>query len=279
MKIASVLLLSVSMALLGGCASTTTADHALSGTKVSAVPTVSTLKAKLPEGTISYDLYMPAGSQPAPLVVVAHGFTRHKENMVGYGQRLSAEGFVVAIPQLPSLTDNWENAHVMNHLIEYLGKNIPESPRIDTNRTGVTGISAGGLTSLLAACDNPQIKAWVGLDPVDHMGMGQAAAPRYHGASTVLRAPPTAWNGHGNALKIEAVLPNGAKDILIPDSVHIDAEIPTDILAELAIGFSKEPARQQFAEYCVQAFKETLKPVSQSSLTASPAAKPAAQVP
>jgi acetyl esterase/lipase len=255
-----------------GCSSTpATNGRSLTAT---AQPTKISGTARLTEGNIAYDLYLPAGNKPAPVILVAHGFTRRSGHMVGWGKRLSEEGYVVIIPQLPSIFDNMENARVINGIIPWLFANSPHAERMDSRRIGLMGLSSGGLNTLLAAADNPLIKLWVGLDPVDHAGLGLAAAPRYHGASVVLRAPPTAWNGNGNALLIEKVLPGPCKDILIPDSVHIDAEWPTDMFAQMAIGISTERAREAFAKNAVEQINAHFKP-SQTAELPTPATMPA----
>jgi dienelactone hydrolase len=251
MRFTLVLSLVFAAAFTPGCTSTPSTNG--QSLAASAQPTKVSGTARIKEGNIAYDLYLPGGNKPAPVILVAHGFTRRSGHMVGWGHRLSEEGYVVIIPQLPSIFDNRENARVINGIIPWLFANSPHAERMDSRRIGLMGLSAGGLNTLLAAADNPLVKLWVGLDPVDHAGLGLAAAPRYKGASVILRAPPTAWNGNGNALLIEKALPNGCKDILIPDSVHIDAEWPTDIFAELAIGISTEKAREAFARNAVDA--------------------------
>ncbi len=272
MKIALAFMLLFAAALTQGCASGPAPQaNALAG---NTVPTKVSGKASLKEGNIPYDLYLPAGNKQAPVILVAHGFTRRSGHMVGWGKRLSEEGYVVIIPQLPSIFDNMENARVINGILPWLFANSPHAERMDSRRIGLMGLSAGGLNTLLAAADNPLIKLWVGLDPVDHAGLGVAAAPRYHGASVVLRAPPTAWNGNANALLIEKALPGPCKDILIPDSVHIDAEWPTDMFAQMAIGISTDRAREAFVKNAVEQINAHFKP-SQTAELPKPATMPA----
>ena len=66
-------------------------------------------------------------------------------------------------------------------------------------RVGLMGFSAGGLATLLSAADNPAPGIWVGLDPVDHDGMGAKAAHLVKCHAVVLTSQPSACNGHGNA--------------------------------------------------------------------------------
>jgi dienelactone hydrolase len=128
------------------------------------------------------------------------------------------------------------------------------------------GFSAGGLSSLLAAADNPAIVVWVGLDPVDRNGWGAAAAARLQGRAVILRAEPSPWNAHGNAAGIERALGDRCRSTLIPGAIHIDAEWPTDRAAELLCGRSDERRRAMFVEHAIEALK--------SELMASPLSRP-----
>jgi dienelactone hydrolase len=208
--------------------------------------------------SVEYDLYLPASSHSAPLVVVAHGFSRSKTNMAGWGEKLAEEGFVAAVPTLPAWSDHQRNGRAINKLIDWLCTTSPHAQRIQKDRVGVMGFSAGGLSTLLAAADNSAIALWVGLDPVDRNGWGAAAAARLQAKAVILRAEPSPWNDNGNAATIERRLGGRCQSVRIPGAVHIDAEWPTDWAAELMCGRSDEQKRAAFVADAVTALKSVL---------------------
>src|SRR5260370_849449 len=48
---------------------------------------------KLAGEKVEVDFFLPKTSHPAPLVVVAHGFSRSRKNFEGWGQRLARAGY------------------------------------------------------------------------------------------------------------------------------------------------------------------------------------------
>jgi dienelactone hydrolase len=221
----------------------------------------------LPTGEVALDLYWPAAPQPAPLVMVAHGFLRTKANMAGWGQKLAQEGFVAAVPTLPTLSDHVRNGHALEELIDWLDGVPAYAGRIDSRRVGLMGFSAGGLSSLLAAANHPAVCIWVGLDPVDRDGLGVAAIPRLQAQAMILRAEPSAWNAQGNARDLEKALGERNRSVLIRGAIHIDAEWPTDFWAELACGASNEDKRAAFVDNALAALRAALMPTPASSVT------------
>jgi acetyl esterase/lipase len=203
-------------------------------------------------------LFVPAAAQPAPLVVIAHGWLRGRSQMAGWGQRLSEEGYIVAIPDLPTMSDHPFNGRAMNELIAWLCANPSLSGRIDRQRIGIVGFSSGGLSALLAAADNPAVRIWVGLDPVELRSLGIKAAPRFDRKAVIVRAPPSRWNHQGNVISIRQSLPSGCDDIVIPDAIHIDPEWPTDWRMEMLMGKASESRRQLFVQHALDALRGEL---------------------
>jgi len=243
------------LAILTSCASLRPAGPAL--VQGSTVP-IQELQATLPAGAVKFDLYLPAAARSAPLVVVAHGFLRTKANMAGWGKMLAAEGFVVAVPTLPTLSDHPRNARAIGELTQWLCATLPYRDHIDAGRIGFMGFSAGGLSTLLAATDDPKVKIWVGLDPVDRDGLGLAAVPRLHAQCAILRAEPSPWNAQGNSRTLIEALGPRCQTFLIPGAIHIDAEWPTDAMAELACGKSSDQCRSDFVSHALAALKASL---------------------
>ena len=246
--------------LVAGAAAAALAGCAASGApadRQAARPPSETIRVKLASGTADVDLYRPEAPGPAPLVIVAHGFSRHRHNMEGWGRHLAGEGFVVAVPDLPAWSDQARNGRFLSELRAELAGREPWSGRIDPSRVGLLGFSAGGLATLLSAAESPGLAAWVGLDPVDRDGRGAAAAPRVTCRAVVLTAEPSACNAHGNALGILAALP-GAAHFRIAGAVHVDAEWPTSALAEAVCGRSTNEKRAEFRERATAALHEAL---------------------
>jgi len=209
-------------------------------------PAFQTILVKLPAGAAHVDIYWcDAAAEPAPLVIVAHGFSRRRHNMSGWGQHLAEEGFVAAVPDLPAWSDHARNARFISQLRAHLCASEPWNRRIDPSRVGLMGFSAGGLATLLSAADNPGPGIWVGLDPVDHGGVGAKAAHLVKCHAVVLTAEPSACNGHGNARSIIAALPL-CEHFSIAKAVHVDAEWPTDLMAEAICGRSTDERRREF---------------------------------
>ena len=219
-------------------------------------PAVETIRVELPSGSAKVDIYWP-GASPAPLVIVAHGFSRHRRNMSGWGQHLAEAGFVAAVPDLPAWSDHARNGRFLSELRAYLCAGEPWKPRIDPSRVGLMGFSAGGLSTLLSAADSPGLAIWVGLDPVDRDGVGAKAAPRVQCRAVVLTAEPSSCNAEGNARDIIAALPH-CEHSSVAGAVHVDAEWPTSWMAEVVCGRSTEERRGEFRRRATAALLDAL---------------------
>src|SRR5215212_7092238 len=84
---------------------------------------------KLAGEKVEVDFFLPKSSRRAPLVVVAHGFSRSRKNFEGWGERLAQAGYFVAIPDLPSYSDHKQNGHAIEELIQLLATKRPEKLR------------------------------------------------------------------------------------------------------------------------------------------------------
>lgn len=241
----------VALLVIFACATISQADEPAKETE--------TIRVALQEGSMRVDVYWPKVDGPAPLVVAAHGFSRRRQQMAGWGRHLSEQGFVVLVPDLPKRSDHVANGRFIAELVQYAASIDDWHPRVDANRVGLIGFSAGGLSTLLAAADNPVVLIWVGLDPVDRDGLGAAAAPKVPCRTVALLAEPSPWNAHGNASGIIAALME-PEEFKVEGSVHVDAEWPTTWLAERASGKSEEAKRAEFRDFATRALVETLKP-------------------
>ena len=206
------------------------------------------LKLQVADQAVTLTLYRPAKDENAPLVVVAHGFTRSKRYMAGWGAHLASEGFFVVVPTQPGFADHELNGRVLAALVEKYR---------DKRRVALMGFSMGGLTTLLATTLTP-VDAWVGLDPVDMNGKGKVAAAKLKAPALLLLAEPEAWNMHGNANTLSEAIPGEKHLLRIPGATHLDAEWPTDLLGQLACGFVDEKRQQQFRAKATEFLKKAL---------------------
>jgi len=218
---------------------------------------IETIHVKLSAGASDVDIHWPATAVPAPLVIVAHGFFRHRHNMSAWGQHLANEGFVAAVPDLPTWSNHIRNGRFISDLRTYFCTVDSWRQRIDLSRVGLMGFSAGGLASLLSAADNPDLAIWVGLDPVDWNGIGTKVASLTYCRAVVLTAEPSACNSHGNARSIIAAMPR-CEHFRVAGAVHVDAEWPTDWIAEAVCGRSTDEKRSEFHWRAIAALHEAL---------------------
>lgn len=216
------------------------------------------LQARLPSGAVEADVYWPAAQAAAPLVIVAHGFSRNRRNMAGWGRQLAAEGFVAVVPDLPTWSDHARNGRFLTELREFLQNDAAWRQRFDPERIGLLGFSAGGLSSLLSMAESPGPVVWIGLDPVDRDGLGVRAAAAVQAEALVLTAEPSSCNADGNATAIAAALPRG-RLVHIAGAVHVDAEWPTTWLAELVCGRSTEEKQAAFRLQVTQALRQAFR--------------------
>lgn len=206
------------------------------------------LRLTLAGQTVSVTLYRPAKDDNAPLVVVAHGFTRAKRYMSGWGAELAAQGFLAVVPTQPALANHQINSSVLAALVEQYR---------EKRRVALVGFSMGGHTTLLAAQKTP-VDAWLGLDPVDMDGTAKTIAAQTKIPSAVLCAEPEMWNMKGNAAGLIAALPGPKFTMKVTGSTHLDAEWPPDLIGQIACGFVTPQYQSNFRRYALAFLKATL---------------------
>jgi len=224
---------------------------------VAAEATYESIRVQLPAGAAEVDVYWTDAAAQAPMVIVAHGFSRNRHSMAGWGAHLSRAGIVAVVPDLPTWSDHARNGRFLSELRDHVLGDVSRRQRIDPARVGLLGFSAGGLSSLLSAADSPSLAIWVGLDPVDRDGLGAKAASRVQARAVVLTAEPSACNAKGNARDMIAALPR-PDHFHLAEAVHVDAEWPTSWWAERVCGRSTEAGRAAFQVRATQALKEAL---------------------
>ena len=222
--------------------------HTLTATAPKRVATLSR-RVTLTGKEVPVDFYLPKRVRSAPVVVVAHGFTRSRLNMAGWGGLLASNGFIVAIPDLPAFANRGQNSRAISELLDLINKGEATSMPKPAGGAALIGFSMGGLSTLLAASTNHGVRCWIGLDPVDAGKKGAHAAASLSIPCAVLRAEPAAWNMRGNARQLTKALSGPFVMLRVKDATHSDPEDPTDSLAELLCGKSDARRHQTFERY------------------------------
>jgi hypothetical protein len=97
----------------------------------------SELKVKLTGKEVAVDFYLPQGLKKAPVAVVAHGFSRSRLNMAGWGGLLASNGFIVAIPDLPAWSDHERNSLAIRELLDRINsKTLVTEPACTAKELG-----------------------------------------------------------------------------------------------------------------------------------------------
>jgi pimeloyl-ACP methyl ester carboxylesterase len=221
------------------------------------------------------DFYIPNGGRDGPLVVIAHGFSRSRENFSGWGARLAKAGYLVAIPDLPSYADHKENADAIDDLVKLLLRQRPRDglPAAGGDRVALIGHSAGGLATLMAAADNPSVAMWVGLDPVDSGDVGARAAGQRSFPAVVLLAEPSRCNQRENIRDLEKNLRGPFLVARVHGAGHCDPENPTDKWCTVPCGGGYSKRRHDvFARYTLDALDAALRDDSRAKKRLSEAA-------
>ncbi len=121
------------------------------------------------------DVYLPQGlSQPAPIIIISHGFGAIKENFVFIAEHLASYGFVVLIPDhigsnlsyrqtylqgrlntllspIEFLNRTQEISFLIDQLEEVVASNSKWAKLLNVEQIGVMGHSLGGTTALALA--------------------------------------------------------------------------------------------------------------------------------
>lgn len=202
------------------------------------------------EGNVemAVDGYLPDGKKPAPVVLIAHGFTQSGAFHANQARRLAKEGYVVLVPTLARFANHAGHGKDLIALLDWADsqRTDPKSPlhgRVLTDRAAVCGHSAGGLSALLAAAADKRFRVLVLLDAVDWQGMGAKAAAGLKIPVLSVCAEPSEWNANGSPLKLAAAIPEPKRTVRIPGANHMDAQDPANRLGEWVVG-KADPAKQ-----------------------------------
>lgn len=208
---------------------------------------VETQRWSLQGETVPVDLHLPPQATRAPVVLLAHGFTRHRRVLAGWGHLLAQQGLIAVVPNLPAFADPERNARALVELADLVLAKPAFGATAPDGRLIYAGHSMGGFASLLAAARDPRALAWIGLDPVDFGGRGRQTLTHLQIPALALLAEPDAWNLNGNAGTWQDLATPSLTVLRVRGSTHCDPEHPTSRLAELACGHT-DPARRAVYE-------------------------------
>ena len=184
--------------------------------------------------TLSTEVHLSQAPGARPLVVLRHGYTSYKENMVGWAEHLATRGFVgVSFTSrdpntIDSATDGADMAAVTTWLLQRAADNAsPLFGRIDTTRVAVGGHSAGGAAATVAAKQiAPQ--ALVLIDTMDSPE-AIAAAKDVTAPTVATFAPANGCNENGDNQTTFKTVAGPRFGVFVSDSSHCDGEDPIDV--------------------------------------------------
>lgn len=116
-------------------------------------------------------IWYPTASGSYGVVAVSPGFTGTASTMYFWGERLSSHGFVVIVIETNTLYDQPDSrARQLTSALNYVvsqgnSRTSALYGKVDGNRRAVAGHSMGGGGTLIAAADNPSLKAAIPMAP------------------------------------------------------------------------------------------------------------------
>jgi MYXO-CTERM domain-containing protein len=183
---------------------------------------------------LSTDVRMPKTTGARPLVILRHGYTSYKANMIGWADHLASHGFVgVSFESRdPNNNDSATDGADMAKLVEWLVQRATDnaSPlfgRIDTARIAIGGHSAGGATAMVAA-SKVLPKVLVLLDTEDS-APALAVAKNLSAPTVALFAEASGCNEDGDNRKTFAAVTGPRFGVFVPGATHCDGEDPIDV--------------------------------------------------
>jgi len=212
---------------------------------------------------MAVDVYLPEKPRPAPVVMVAHGFTQDRKYHANHGRQLAAAGYVVLVPSLTRFSDHVGHARDLRLLLDWAEREHedPASPlhgRVRVGHAAACGHSAGGLSALLAAAADPRIRALVLLDAVDWQGLGVKAAATLKIPTLSVCAEASAWNANGSPEQLATALPEPKRTVKIPGANHLEAQDPANKLGEPLLGRTHPDRQQRFTNEMIDWIKKHL---------------------
>ncbi|PVZ11929.1 alpha/beta fold hydrolase [Actinomycetospora cinnamomea] len=195
--------------------------------------------------TLDATLWLPATTEPAPAVLVAHGFGGSKDSVAaearGWAERgyvalaWSARGFGESTGQIALNSPEYEVADA-RRLVDRLAarpevrRDAPGDPRV-----GVTGASYGGALALLLAGTDPRVDATIPL--ITWNDLGQALFPGRAGEVPAATAAASAAAPDGVFKRAWAALFFGSGSRPAPGQEQAPPQVCGRFLPEICAGY------------------------------------------
>jgi poly(hydroxyalkanoate) depolymerase family esterase len=198
-------------------------------------------------GTLAYQLYVPATYQPGvpvPLVVALHGCTQTADKfrtLTGFDDLAAQKGFIVVYPEQSKSANqlncwNWfQDAHTTRTageptLIAGITNEVQQHYTIDTHRTYVTGLSAGGAMAAVMGATYPDLYAAIGVGSGCEYKAGAACAG--YQSLDPQQAGQAAYQAMGaHAREVPFVVFQGDKDTTVPP-VNAEQLVKAELVAD-----------------------------------------------
>ena len=183
---------------------------------------------------LEYSMFLPVGSDNLTYIILSHGFSRNKSVMAGLASHFASWGLNVFTVDLvhASIFDNdpLQDANDLNLIAHQICGDVPII---------YAGQSAGGMRSMVAAYQDTNAIAVLGLDLVD--ASNPSWSDGYLALTTAANISIPVWgllgeasscNANGNGLSVftQAAFGNA---IRVTNADHCDFELPTNILCTL----------------------------------------------
>ena len=179
---------------------------------------------------LTYTTYTPAGGASAPLVVLGHGFSRSATNMADVARHIASHGLRVVTPNY-CFSSIFGTDHPRN------GQDAAALSAALAGGSDVVhiGYSAGGLSAVVAAQQDPATVGVFGLDLTDTDSIAADAASTLSVPVFGVVGDGSACNSNNNGTAVYTSASDSVA-VRIPGATHCDFEGPTGIACTLACG-------------------------------------------
>jgi len=222
--------------------------------------------------TLTTDVYFPGttatGVDPAagpyPAIVLGHGFLQSRNQHVNQGLQLATRGYIVLIPSFNGGSDHVRNGQDLSKCVDWiLARNADPASiffgQVHTQAVGATGHSAGGLSAILAAANDPRIRVLSLMDPVDNGGQGVAALATVNVPVAMTWSEPSACNASGSAEVLYAAARGVRRGLKIVGANHTDPQDPAGFLSILTCGNANSTRQTLYRRYMAGWFEYHLR--------------------
>lgn len=262
------------LALAGLCAalvhSTAATDPAAAGPFTPESQTVSV--PGMAGANLSTDVYfprdtngaIPSAAAPCPVIVLGHGFAQSKAQHANQGRHLATRGFITLIPNFNAASDHSRNADELRKCMDWIVARNNDTAsafyqKVQTNRIGATGHSAGGLSAIVAASRDPRIRALAPMDPVDNGNLGVNALAGVNVPTAITWSEPSACNANGSAEILFAAAKAPKRGMKIVGANHTDPQDPAGFLSILTCGSPNSNRQLLYRRYVTGWFEYYLR--------------------